>query len=161
MFENPRRGRQARNFTTNVPKILDLKSSSEQICSENWRWVPLSIVRTPKRDVTIGFNPVVESSMCGKPFLRKLLPAHYLSVSRFDFQEHNLTCFWKIDRCEMPNKFLLGPGESPNMGALVTSRLYCSAQNGGKLSTKQQSAFYLDFFSLLVVTCFLPTHSSR
>ena len=31
MFENPRRGRQARNFTTYVPKILDLKSSSEQI----------------------------------------------------------------------------------------------------------------------------------
>ena len=31
MFENPRRGRQARNFTTIVPKILDLKSSSEQI----------------------------------------------------------------------------------------------------------------------------------
>ena len=34
MFENPRRGRQARNFTTNVPKILDLKSSSEQIFSQ-------------------------------------------------------------------------------------------------------------------------------
>ena len=34
MFENPRRGRQARNFTTNVPKILDLKSSSEQIFSK-------------------------------------------------------------------------------------------------------------------------------
>ena len=31
MFENPRRGRQARNFTGNDPKILDLKSSSEQI----------------------------------------------------------------------------------------------------------------------------------
>ena len=31
MFTNPRRGRQARNFTKNVPKILDLKSSSEQI----------------------------------------------------------------------------------------------------------------------------------
>ena len=31
MFENPRRGRQARNFTTKVPKILVLKSSSEQI----------------------------------------------------------------------------------------------------------------------------------
>ena len=41
MFENPKRGRQERNFTTNVPKILDLKSSSEQILSENWRWVPL------------------------------------------------------------------------------------------------------------------------
>ena len=40
-FENPRRGRLARDFTTNVPKILDLKSSSEQIFSENCRWVPL------------------------------------------------------------------------------------------------------------------------
>ena len=31
MFENPKRGRQARNFTTNVPdpKILDFKSFSE------------------------------------------------------------------------------------------------------------------------------------
>ena len=45
MFENPRRGRQVRNFTTNVPKILDLKSSSEQIFSENCRWVPLSLGR--------------------------------------------------------------------------------------------------------------------
>ena len=34
MFENPRRGRQARNFSINVPKILDLKSSSEQIFSK-------------------------------------------------------------------------------------------------------------------------------
>ena len=33
MVENPRRGRQARNFTTNAPEILDLKSSSEQIFS--------------------------------------------------------------------------------------------------------------------------------
>ena len=35
MFENPRRGRQTRNFTANVPKILDLKSSSEQIFFRN------------------------------------------------------------------------------------------------------------------------------
>ena len=41
-FENPRRGGQARNLTTNVPKILDLKSSSEQIFSKNCRWVPLT-----------------------------------------------------------------------------------------------------------------------
>ena len=40
-FENPRRGGQARHLTTNVPKILDLKSSSEQIFSKNYRWVPL------------------------------------------------------------------------------------------------------------------------
>ena len=43
MFENPRRGKQARNFSTNVPQILDLKSSSEQIFSESIRWVPLSV----------------------------------------------------------------------------------------------------------------------
>ena len=49
MFENPRRGRQARNFTTNVPKILDLKSSSEQIFSENWRGVPRNIARKSVR----------------------------------------------------------------------------------------------------------------
>ena len=42
MFENSRRGRQARNFTINVPKILDLKSSSEQIFSENCRSAPLA-----------------------------------------------------------------------------------------------------------------------
>ena len=38
MFENPRRGRQARNFTTNVPKILDLKLSSEQFKRERRKW---------------------------------------------------------------------------------------------------------------------------
>ena len=42
VVENARRGRQARNLTTNVPKILDLKSSSEQIFSKNRRWVPLT-----------------------------------------------------------------------------------------------------------------------
>ena len=46
MFENPRRGQQARNFTTNVPKILDLKSSSEQIFSKKWHWVPCGTWRT-------------------------------------------------------------------------------------------------------------------
>ena len=45
-FENPRRGMQARNLTKNVPKILDLKSSSEQIFSKNCRWVPLNSVTT-------------------------------------------------------------------------------------------------------------------
>ena len=49
MFENPRRGRQARNFTTNVPKILDLKSSSEQILSETCRWVPLTILSISRK----------------------------------------------------------------------------------------------------------------
>ena len=51
MFENPRRDRQARNLTTNLPKILDLKSSSEQIFSKNCRWVPLVFA--------VVFQPVV------------------------------------------------------------------------------------------------------
>ena len=49
MFENPRRGRQARNFTRNDPKILDLKSSSEQIFS---RKLPLG---APDETVAIIF----------------------------------------------------------------------------------------------------------
>ena len=48
IFENPRRGT-ARNFTTNVPKILDLKSSSEQVLSKNCRWVPLPKMFVPYR----------------------------------------------------------------------------------------------------------------
>ena len=44
MFENPRRGRQARNFITNaVPKILHLKSSCKQIFSKNCGRVPLGV----------------------------------------------------------------------------------------------------------------------
>ena len=56
MFENPRRGRQARNFTTNVPKILGLKSSSEQIFSENCRWVSLKFSRRSWRVLLWGFS---------------------------------------------------------------------------------------------------------
>ena len=50
MFENPRRGRQARNFTTNNAKILDLRSSSEQIFS---RKLPLGA------PVGIGISAIV------------------------------------------------------------------------------------------------------
>ena len=46
MFENLRRGRQAINFTKNVPKILVLKSSSEQIFS---RKLPLGAPDTYKK----------------------------------------------------------------------------------------------------------------
>ena len=62
MFENPRRGRQARNFTKNVPKILDFKSSSEQIISENSRWVPL-IVGTLPLNAAFSFLAVLPSTL--------------------------------------------------------------------------------------------------
>ena len=45
-----------KNFTTNVPKILDLKSSSEQIFSENCRWVPLLRVQDFKTGKNFCFN---------------------------------------------------------------------------------------------------------
>ena len=60
LFENPRRGRQARNFTTNIPKILDLKSSSEQIFSKNWRWVPLLIDNNTSPDIRVEANKTLE-----------------------------------------------------------------------------------------------------
>ena len=58
MFENRRRGRQARNFTTNVPKVLDLNSSSEQIFSENCRWVPLILILYRKHELLRHLNPI-------------------------------------------------------------------------------------------------------
>ena len=51
MFEYPRRGRQARNFTKNAPKILDLKSSSEQIFS---RKLPLGAPGQKKIEIALA-----------------------------------------------------------------------------------------------------------
>ena len=76
MFENPRRDRQARNLTTNVPKILDLKSSSEQIFFENWLWVPLSLTR----------------------YSRSLLYGHSLNTDNF-------LCFWRKKAWHIFSKF--------------------------------------------------------
>ena len=56
MFENPRRSRQPRNFTTNVPKILDLKSSSEQIFSRK-----LSLGAPAHYPMRIDFVPPLNS----------------------------------------------------------------------------------------------------
>ena len=57
-FENPRRVRQARNLTTklNVPKILDLKSSSEQIFPKIVVGCPCSITfrRKVYSDITVA-----------------------------------------------------------------------------------------------------------
>ena len=59
MFENPRRGRQARHFTTNVLKIPDLKSSSEEIFSTNCHWVPLLSLLSDSRLRIDHFTVVV------------------------------------------------------------------------------------------------------
>ena len=74
MFENSRRGRQARNFTENDPKILDHKSSSEQIIFRNCRWVPLikanSEHNTPTPDTSLGRANNETSSLYGQPKTR-------------------------------------------------------------------------------------------
>ena len=80
MFENPRRGRRARNFTTNVPKILDRKSSSEQIFSENCRWVPLKTETVVERwPFSRGLNksqclncPPRKSGRCGEVAVQQI-----------------------------------------------------------------------------------------
>ena len=75
MLKNPRRGRQARYFTTNVPKILDLELFSEQIFSENCRRVPLLISKlaTPLFERYLGrshrepWTGFTAACMCHKP----------------------------------------------------------------------------------------------
>ena len=75
MFENPRTGSQAKKFTKNVLKILDLKSSSEQIFSENWRWVLLVI----KLLITSGATIVA----CQADVIFYRL-GHYLNTREYD-----------------------------------------------------------------------------
>ena len=81
--ENPRRGGQARNLTTNVPKILDLKSSSEQIFYENCRWVPLN--REVKHHVCVNWQTRIFTTWPNFPVTCRLLfitSTHKLVVSR-------------------------------------------------------------------------------
>ena len=64
MFENPRRGREAKNFTTNVPKILDLKSSSEQKSSDIWRRVSPWNMERSDRYLFKKYEKVHRYSVC-------------------------------------------------------------------------------------------------
>ena len=95
MFENPRRGRQARNFTTNVPKLLDLKSSSEQIYSENWRWVPLWVAFI-KPIINFGFNMTSSVILCSYDLPKNVdFWYYYLIVGVIEmFNFFNMNCAW-------------------------------------------------------------------
>ena len=61
-FENPRKGRQARNLSENDPKILDLKSSSEQIIFRK-----LSLGAPVQTEKTKGISTMIVVWICG-PF---------------------------------------------------------------------------------------------
>ena len=85
MFENPRRVRQARNFTTNVPKILVLKSSSEQIFS---RKLPLGAPASGLHSLHSAqsffyFSPGFRYLLCWPPGRRIGL----VCTRRFSFHE--------------------------------------------------------------------------
>ena len=70
MFENPRRGRQAGNFTINVPKILDLKSSSEQIFFPKIVVGCLWPITTYRRDLLNPLKKACVSWEVNKSFVR-------------------------------------------------------------------------------------------
>ena len=83
MFENPRRGRKARKFTTNVPKFLDLKSSTEQIVAENWRWVPLTVITIYDRYYNSPQNTHLHQEFSGVPL--PIVPALRTHISVYVF----------------------------------------------------------------------------
>ena len=101
MFENRRRGKQARNLTTNVPKILVLKSSSEQIFS---RKLPLGAPgKCLKRNYldhdcrNIASHVVPMVPFCRQIFL--LIFSGMLVVSAKTFVRVNsLECIYILDR---------------------------------------------------------------
>ena len=98
MLENPRRDRQARNFTTNAPKILDLKWSSEQIFS---RKLPLG---APV--ITL----VVNISTCTynwKGFINEFtFPAHLYLVSQY-YLLYRRECFTgKYTTCKIHKNYI-------------------------------------------------------
>ena len=94
MFENPRGGRQARNFTANVPKILDLKSCSEQIFSENWRWVPLEHDRVGNTNARYPSAPEVKSFF-EIPFLNQNFT--YIATLHNEFQGRLKSCLYSLN----------------------------------------------------------------
>ena len=93
-FENARRGRQARTFTTNVPKILDLKSSSNRYF---FRKLTLG---APERLSVASVHQafffkfeLFSSKVVSEEFFRRILKASPLTNSFFNI--------WRVARGEM------------------------------------------------------------
>ena len=121
MFENPRRGRQERNFTTNVPKILDLnlKSSSKQIFSKNWRWVPL----------LHGYSG--SKSLRGNSIKQR--PWSYVSLPRFSDNNKQNKMYSRVTYCDILAFSLLSYRLGRNTKLLKEKECLCLERNGQRV----------------------------
>ena len=77
MFGNIKRSRQARNFATNVPKILDLKSSSEQKIDAGCPWF----------DSLSNLTPL-------HTFVSKNIDLYFWHLSREFYRRVKVICFF-------------------------------------------------------------------
>ena len=84
MFKNPRRGRQARNFTTNAAKILDLKSSSEQIFSRKLSLGAPETIRTIQKDCIRHWRHKANQTI-GSPDILHYIYNAFLVQPHFDY----------------------------------------------------------------------------
>ena len=106
MFQNPRRGMQPRNFTTNVSKILDLKSPSEDIFRKltlgapeiicAWLWDSIGLKITDSRSPVMMTGQILFSpdKQCyrAKRIKRQLYGKYYkMFASKNDRQDESLT----------------------------------------------------------------------
>ena len=171
MFENPRRGRQARNFTTNVPKILDLRSSSQEIFSDNWRWVPLIWLKAVLK-ISTSCQPQyadiwhLTPRNSGNPGLR---PPHYLELfldsSEFSFLPSAICCFWTMLRrfCldisfksyTVNRRLNKGDVMRDVMWLYVCNRLFVSGDQLSARYYKQGFTFYIFYFLFISIPHFI------
>ena len=96
MFENPRRGRQARNFTTNVPKILDLMQIvfRTDIFRKLTLGVPERLWVASVRQAFFFFKfELFSSNVVSEEFIRRILKASPFTNSFFNI--------WRVTRGEM------------------------------------------------------------
>ena len=112
MFENPRRGRQARNFTTNAPKILDLRSSSEQIFS---RKLPLGapalhLERKSQSNARVYIRKRADNTRVKKELQEFATDFEVMKNESVDAKwnmfQQRLTGIMTIMDCCMPHKFI-------------------------------------------------------
>ena len=95
MFENPRRVKQARNFTKNVPKIVDLKSSSEQIFPK----IDVDGPWLQKSDVQISATTTDTRTGYGLPVLTLAQLCFLFWTECTSFNSANLGIGWVQNAC--------------------------------------------------------------